>query len=272
MRRRGAAFALVVVACASRERVLRPAERSVAVDAGEAPPRGERVALAGGLARLGAAAGEDHFEERPARAARVRGFSIDRLEVRRAGYAACVEAGRCGPARCESAASDPVRCVTWTDATAYCAWRGGRLPTEAEWQRAAGGAIDADRRYPWGNEAPTAGSTPRDETPEGVRDLGGSLAEWTSDGGDFYPAESVFDAGSPGDPDAGWTAPMDERPRADGGLLIVDDPRGPSASRWRVVRGGDDGIAVEQRTVSLRRFRQPGDALRWIGLRCVYES
>ena len=87
----------------------------------------------------------------------------------------------------------PVNEVTWYGARAFCAWRESRLPTEAEWEVAARGR--EGRVYPWGNESPTparaifgrrsnetevVGSRPAGATPEGVHDLAGNVAEWTS--------------------------------------------------------------------------------------------
>jgi formylglycine-generating enzyme len=153
---------------------------------------------------------ESTFEnETPPHRERVAGFWMARSEVTVAEYGRCVAVGRCGPAGFEGGAlrfqrpSLPVTFVTFDDAKHYCAFRGGRLPSEAEFERAARGATR--RRYPWGQayhsrlsnhgrlgvdttdasdgfaELAPVGSFPDGATPEGILDLAGNAAEWTAD-------------------------------------------------------------------------------------------
>lgn len=239
-------------------------------------PRGA-VCLPAGLAALGVDGPEARFEERPPHAVRLEAFAIDRREVSSRAYSRCVREGRCGEPGCAVERSNrvPARCVAWADAEKYCLWRGGRLPTEAEWERAAAGLLPAHRTFPWGEDLPEAG-LPLDLTPEGVEGLAGGVAEWVSDGGGFYPAlprvrDAGLDGGDASVPNDLADAPPEDLPeRTESGVWVLDGWRGRDASPWRVVRGGDEALPAARRTSSLRRFRQPLDRLAWVGFRCAY--
>lgn len=150
----------------------------------------------------------------------------------------------------------PVAETTWAGARAYCAWRGARLPTEAEWEAAARGTDD--RRYPWGDSAPDAtrayvnrdpartaevGSLPAGASPFGVLDMSGSMAEWTSTLKRPYPYQAR------------------------------DGREVPTAAGERVTRGGDYqwDTRPDTLTVSHRNgfSNEPSQGHRQIGVRCA---
>jgi len=129
-------------------------------------------------------------------------FWIRSHEVTVQGWNACVDAGVCAP-RMDDEPGRPVRNIKFSQADAYCRWSGGTVPSDDEWFFAAAGT--QARRYPWGdtgavcqrsgwgaasgpcahgNGPDWAGIHPGDVTPEGVRDMGGSVSEWVvrSDG------------------------------------------------------------------------------------------
>jgi eukaryotic-like serine/threonine-protein kinase len=177
-------------------------------------------------------------DEVPNHLVQLNAFWIDQVEVTNGMYGLCVDGGSCKAP--DSPSSDnhfeyfgttefrdyPVVQVTWFDANAYCQWAGRRLPTEAEWERAARG--DDMRTFPWGNEPPNAansnslnivgdtsrvGSYADGASAYGALDMAGNVWEWVSD---YY--EHAYYAASP-----------------------ADNPNGPAAdpgNHMRVIRGG----------------------------------
>lgn len=142
-------------------------------------------------------------DETPQHVVYLDAFWIDRTEVTNDMYRQCVQAGGCTePSHSRRYALDgygnhPALGISWRQAFEYCAWAGRRLPTEAEWEKAARGTDS--RLYPWGNEAPDAsrlnfdhivndttevGSYPSGASPFGALDMAGNVWEWTADGYD----------------------------------------------------------------------------------------
>lgn len=175
------------------------------------------IAIPAGEFVMGNDAGDD--DEQPAHKVFVDAFEIDQYEVTNEQFQAFVEetgyvteAEKAGEGRtwrtyAEGKPRHPVVMVTWNDAVAYCQWCGKRLPTEAEWEKAARGTEGFI--YPWGNEwaldkANTeesgyrgtiiVGSFPAGASPYGVMDMAGNVAEWTSDWYDAYPGSTFTSA------------------------------------------------------------------------------
>jgi eukaryotic-like serine/threonine-protein kinase len=269
--------------------------RNVLVEPVGPCPRGMAI-IPGGRFFMGS--DDDQPAERPAHHVTLNSYCIDALEVTVDDYKACAERGDCRRASTTNewggvSASDhknfdglcnirdagrgrhPINCVDWDMATQYCAARGARLPTEAEWEFAARGSDG--RRYPWGDEAPSphllnacgkecldwgkrnhvdeaamyaagdgwattapVGSFPDGKSKYGVQDLIGNVWEWVSDY--FGPYEA------------------DAR----------DNPHGPPAGRERVIRGGAwNGAYADWMRPTFRYHDPPETKSYGIGFRCA---
>jgi formylglycine-generating enzyme required for sulfatase activity len=191
--------------------------------------------------------------EQPRHRVRLSAYWLDRTEVTVAAYARCVALRRCQPPPYAQGATRfdkptyPVSLVTWMQAAEYCHYRGARLPTEAEFERAARGVVG--RKYPWGNlynsrasnhgragwarsdardgfsELAPVASFPAGRTPDGLLDLAGNVAEWVND--TFAPGYSA---------------------------AAVVDPQGP--------RAGSRGLGVHAKVVRGGNYRSPAPLLR----------
>jgi formylglycine-generating enzyme required for sulfatase activity len=176
----------------------------------------EMVLVPAGPFLMGSLEGE--ADERPAHTVDLAAFYIDRHEVTHSQYAAFIQAtGHKAPIDWPNAkmppalAKYPVVNVTWADADAYARWAGKRMPTEAEWEKAARGTDG--RIYPWGNDPAKksasgtdaldpkrregrtfpVGSFPDDLSPYGVMDMAGNVWEWTADWYNAYPGNSTLE-------------------------------------------------------------------------------
>jgi formylglycine-generating enzyme required for sulfatase activity len=206
----------------------------------------EQVFVPAGSFMMGSDDGSD--DEKPVHEVTLDAFWIDRTEVTNAQYAACEADGACQPPSNTSSytrdsyydnpqyADYPVIYVSWNDARDFCAWGGGRLPTEAEWEYAARGP--ESRVYPWGDsfdgrrlnycdkncpfdhadqdvddgyeDTAPAGSYANGTSWVGALDMGGNVWEWVND---WY--DGGYYGNSPG-----------------------ENPPGPASGEYRVLRGG----------------------------------
>ncbi len=194
------------------------------------------VTIPAGPFKMGSVEGKGRDDERPQRDVHLEAFAIDQVEVTNERYLAFVKAtGHRNPPNpygtgalfsAKGIEHLPVVQVTWYDANAYCSWAKKRLPTEAEWEKAARGTDG--RLYPWGNEPPSTrraifdlewngektmrpvGTMPEGDSPYGVKDMSGNAREWVED---WYDPEYYKNA-----PDR--------------------NPKGPAKGVVRSIRGG----------------------------------
>ena len=214
---------------------------------------------------------EEFSHERPVRRVTLATFRIDRFEVSVRDYRNCVRVGRCQPvprrgrARRFERAELPMTLVRWQDANDYCSFRGARLPTEAEFERASAGPHR--RKYPWGalydsrlgnhgrlatdrtdsadgyRELAPVDSFREGSTPNGITNLSGNASEWV------------------------WDRYAVEYDRQD-----VINPKGPissAASAFRVVRGGSYTSARTSLRSTARDYAAPTDRALDRGFRCA---
>lgn len=201
------------------------------------------------------------LDDRPVHKVTLSAFRLDSHEVTHAQYAECVAAGKCPvpyhwqagkvPAGLEKVA---VYNVSWDDAKAYCEFRGNRLPTEAEWERAARGDLES-QAYPWGDKFDKAALRSGVETGPGepgkyppnafgLYDMAGNMSEWTAD---YFDRE--YYTNSP-----------------------EQDPKGPAEGQYRVIRGGAWSDPPARVTVFFRNWVRPTQRQPNIGIRCAKDK
>jgi len=189
---------------------------------------------------------------------------MDETEVTVSAYTACPAATCTAPARSTSCnwmmsgrTEHPLNCVDWNQARAYCRWRGGDLPTEAQWEFAARGTDG--RIYPWGNDVPgsrlcwnrasspgytcAVRSYPSGNSWLGLFDMAGGVEEWVLD----YDGSYTGDSGS-----------------------YVLNPTGPATGSSRVFRGGSwfSSASIDVRASSRNGY--PATSRSYIvGFRCA---
>ena len=194
-------------------------------------------------------------------------YWIDQTEVTNRMYALCVKAGACGlPIQSDGVNpyygnprfyNYPIVYIDWIEAVQYCTWANRRLPTEAEWEKAARGTDG--RRYPWGNEKPNSkllnyqdnigtplpvDRYPLGASPYGILNMAGNVREWATD---WYSNQTY---------------------KQDHEL----NPLGPETGTTRSLRGGHFSDSWQQVTTYNRFSHEPTSAGLARGFRCAADE
>ncbi len=225
----------------------------------------EMVQIAEGPFVMGSRDNDSDPDEKPEHQVYLKAYFIDKKEVSQDEFDRFAKMTRRAKRKIEVFEDDPAKllkpenpaiAVTWDDAEAYCRWAGKRLPTEAEWEKAARG--EGKRRYPWGDEfvvgyanidgtedgfqylAPP-GSFESGRSPFGLYDMTGNVAEWVAD---FYE-ENYYQKAT------------------------YRDPKGPDQGEQRVIRGGSWRETKRNARPSKRFQAKPWRHDITIGFRCA---
>lgn len=202
-------------------------------------------------------------DETPMHVVELDAFYIDRYEVRRSQYGACVLNGECSVLRggCPlqlTQQDKPVVCVSWDQARDYCQWVGKRLPTEAEWEKAARGPFPREVLWPWGDsEDPT----------RGVFDCGGNANQCSEPVDSFASGASYYGLRHMAGNAAEWVRDYYDENFYPGGYVVAPENTTPS-NDGHVVRGGGYGQQIEFGRVANRAIDDFVDDDE-IGFRCA---
>ncbi len=261
-----------------------PEGKKIAVERAKLPARDEMVRIPAGWFLMGSDKKVDrnaYQPEFPQRKVYLDAYDIDKYEVTTVQFLRFVLATNRPPLVDwkydggnfqEAMASHPVMHVSWYDAEAYCQWAGKRLPTEAEWEKAARG--DDGRIYPWGNQPAglsranfgrTGLSGPVRDRPErlllyppiisvdkyenavspyGVFQMAGNVAEWVAD----------------------WYDPAYYK------IAPEKNPKGPERGTQKAFRGGGWIDSTPAVRVAQRNGTDPNTKMNWLGFRCARDA
>ncbi|MBN1429428.1 MAG: SUMF1/EgtB/PvdO family nonheme iron enzyme [Anaerolineae bacterium] len=211
--------------------------------------------------------------ERPAHEVYLDAYYIDTTEVTNLYYMACVEEGACEKPLDDNSVSIyryygtepyfnyPVINISWYQARDYCKWRGGHLPTEAQWEKAAGWdeANNEPRQFPWGTlvldgtylnygseigDPRAVGTYPKGMSAYGLYDMAGNVVEWVNDWyqDDFYEHS------------------------------LRENPVGPSEGQFKITRGGSYDDRGAKLTTTFRHALGPATTADTLGFRCAWTT
>lgn len=239
-------------------------------------------------------------DEQPMHTVMIDSYWLDKTEVTNAMYRQCVKEGKCDRPNLAGSYEDqeiplgyfddpesrdhPVAFVSWNDAKNYCTWAGRRLPTEAEWEKAAiwDPISNEQRTYPWGNEfnckmgnyddetlldaslmpetspncdgfarSSPVGSFPEGASPYGALDMGGNVWEWVNDA--FIETDPFTDSQN-----YYAISPIYNPPGVD-----------PAISEYRVMRGGSWNFTFGFGRGAYRLWYGQYDSYDGVGFRCA---